>query len=575
MRFTSRSGGFPKIFRRAASSAAFVPACAPPSTRAASSSRPSVRAGAGAPYETVRECPIRVVGSKPRPDPNASSRPRPLPGSCASACRRLSTFSKPSLVAGNARSSAARARPRAVSASASLSAPSAPLSVARNAAPSMESVRVTSRAVWDRPARHVAPPARVRRRRRPREVSESSNVLTTDDARVRDGATALDHAQARPVPTLTRDGLSRRAPEIRVSAWPRVAGVAAGRSERMGTARSEGERRATTHQRRRHRVVRTRGQRPRHQTTVGFGGCRRRRRIQPGRRRRRRGLSGRRAPRQLRHDDGVSEDVSARERRDESRTLAKITARGDARSSSHAATDPPRRAPPPRRCSGTPATGRFERRARRRLEDDDDARGCVRCASATRARTPNRRGVDSRECVGSRECAPTRRVPTRPRRARRSSRPAPRKIQPRGSNTRRLRASISRSSSASTRFASNTPSRRASRASLSRRASAAVASASASRAARDLAPVKLRTAGHAPDAHADARGRPSRAAAAAAAAAVSSVATAAGCAARLAGGFRGGAFRRRSAAAAVERFGRRIQGGRNVPTRRRGVWPSG
>ena len=206
-RFTSRSGGFPKIFRRAASSAAFVPASPLPSTPAASSSRPSVRAGAGA---RIRDGPRvsdpgggfetasgseRVVSTSPAL--GSRDHARTTPGSRSR--NRASSRTR------NARSSAARASAR-VSASASLSAPSAPLSVARNAAPSMESVRVTSRAVT------VAARDRARQREfaeegARREVSESSNVLRPT-TRVRDGATALDHAQARPVPTLTRDGLS-------------------------------------------------------------------------------------------------------------------------------------------------------------------------------------------------------------------------------------------------------------------------------------------------------------------------------------------------------------------------------
>ena len=145
-RLTSGSGGLPMTRRRAASSAAFVPASPLPSTPAASSSQPSVRAGAGA---RIRDGP-RVsdpgVGFK-----IASGSERVVSTSPASARARATTpgsrsRNRASSRTRNARSSAARASAR-VSASASPSAPSAPLSVARNAAPSMESVRVTSRAV--------------------------------------------------------------------------------------------------------------------------------------------------------------------------------------------------------------------------------------------------------------------------------------------------------------------------------------------------------------------------------------------------------------------------------------------
>ena len=268
---TSRSGGFPKIFRRAASSAAFVPASPLPSTPAASSSQPSVRAGAGA---RIRDGP-RVsdpgVGFK-----IASGSERVVSTSPASACARATTpgsrsRNRASSRTRNARSSAARASAR-VSASASPSAPSAPLSVARNAAPSMESVRVTSRAVTVAARARRRASTRVRRRRRPARSFRVLERFATDDARAR----WRDRSRSRT--GTTRPNLDAR--------WtvPRSKIRGARRRPRRRVARGENpirkngnrakrgfERRATTHQRRRHRVVRTRGQRPRHQTTVGFG----------------------------------------------------------------------------------------------------------------------------------------------------------------------------------------------------------------------------------------------------------------------------------------------------------------
>ena len=209
----------------------------------------------------------------------------------------------------------------------------------------------------------------------------------------------------------------------------------------------------------------------------------------------------------------------------------------------------------------------------RLLEDDDDARGCDsrRVGDAGTDAEPPRSGF-ARVCGFARVRADAEGADASPKGATIVSPGAAKNSTAEDRIREDSRASISRSSSASTRFASNAPSRRASRASLSRRASAAVASASASRATRDLAPVKLRTAARARR-HADARGRPSRAAAAAAAAAEVSSLSRPRPAARRASraAFAAARFAARSAAAASSKIWPTDSGGRRTHATSRGL----